>query len=84
MKLAIKLKITAATTNRCYKSCKTFTTVAALISIIFLAANDGVPSVQAIIIVLPCRRVNEDGGGSQMDWSGGRTVRSHWLQEKLC
>jgi len=45
IKLAIKLKIIAATTSSCNKSCRTCTTVAALISIIFLAANDGVPSV---------------------------------------
>jgi len=33
-------------------------------------------------IVRHCWPVNEDGGGSQMDWSGGRTVRRLWLQEK--
>ena len=41
------VKIIAATTSSCNKSCKTCTTVAALISIIFLAANDDVPSAQA-------------------------------------
>ena len=66
-------------------SCKTCKTVAALIGIIFLAANDGIPSHLLISPSATLRlRLHADTGELQysLPSTPGRTVRRHWLQEK--